>query len=265
MSKGGLFRKLRIAVLLYVLLFVAVAGWLSRSATTDWDDTLYVILYPMNGDGSALVAEYLATLNQDAFLPIEHFMQREVERYGRDLPQPLDITLGPPIERAAPLPGERPGPFAIMAWSLKARWWAWRATRDDGLPTPDIRVFVRYFTPADGVVLDPSVGLQKGLIGFVNAFADRRMSGSNNVVIAHELLHTLGATDKYDPGDTLPLFPAGYAEPEREPLHPQRRAEIMAGRIPLSPIEAVIPDSLSETLIGPVTAAEIRLLEGAGR
>ena len=28
------------------------------------------------------------------------------------------------------------------------------------------------------------------------------MDGANDVVIAHELLHTLGATDKYDPATT---------------------------------------------------------------
>ena len=56
------------------------------------------------------------------------------------------------------------------------------------------------------------------------------MRGSNNVVIAHEILHTLGASDKYDPATRAPLFPIGYAEPEREPRFPQEFAEIMAGR-----------------------------------
>jgi len=34
-------------------------------------------------------------------------------------------------------------------------------------------------------------------------------------VIAHELLYTLNATDKYDLNTGLPIFPNGYAEPER--------------------------------------------------
>jgi len=83
------------------------------------------------------------------------------------------------------------------------------------------------------------------------------MSGSNAVVIAHELLHTLGATDKYAPDSNLPRFPDGYAEPQRSPRHPQTFAEIMGGRIPIDESRADIPDSLGLTLIGPVTAAEI--------
>ena len=54
------------------------------------------------------------------------------------------------------------------------------------------------------------------------------------MVIAHELLHTLGASDKYDPQSLAPIFPDGYAEPDRQPSHPQRMAEIMAGRIPVA-------------------------------
>ncbi len=71
--------------------------------------------------------------------------------------------------------------------------------------------------------------LQKGLIGIVHTFAQRPMAGSNNIVIAHELLHTLGATDKYDPNTGAPLFPIGFGDPERKPLYPQEDAEIMAG------------------------------------
>ncbi len=264
MSSGGLFRKLRIAVLLYVLLFVAVASWLSRSAATDWEDTLYVNIYPIKGEDNPVVAEYLETLQADAFRPMERFLEREAQRYGVTLASPLEIALGPTLDIAPPSAGDRPGWLQVAIWSLRARWWAWRATRNDALPTPDVRLFVSYFTPAEGIVLDPSVGLQKGLIGFVNAFADRRMNGSNNVVITHELLHTLGALDKYDAVTTQPVFPVGYAEPEREPLYPQTRAEIMAGRIPLSPVEAVVPETLADTVIGPFTAVEIRLREPDG-
>jgi len=76
------------------------------------------------------------------------------------------------------------------------------------------------------------------------------------VVIAHELLHTLGATDKYDP-DGQPLYPIGFADFIAEPCYPQSMAEIMAGRIPLSPGKAEIPKNLAETVIGYATAAEI--------
>ena len=82
--------------------------------------------------------------------------------------------------------------------------------------------------------LPHSVGLRKLLLGVAHVFANRRQQPVNNVVIAHELMHTLGATDKYDPANNLPIFPQGFAEPDREPLYPQRFAEIMGGRIPIS-------------------------------
>ena len=84
------------------------------------------------------------------------------------------------------------------------------------------------------------------------------------MVIAHEILHTLGATDKYDPETLQPLFPQGYAEPERNPRFPQSRAEIMAGRRASSEREAEMPDSLDETVVGPQTAREIHWPEPAG-
>jgi len=40
------------------------------------------------------------------------------------------------------------------------------------------------------------------------------------VVIAHELLHTVGATDKYDPATNESSLPEGYAEPDKIPLFP---------------------------------------------
>ena len=86
------------------------------------------------------------------------------------------------------------------------------------------------------------------------------MRGSNAVVIAHELLHTLGASDRYDLGTGLPQHPLGYAEPERRPLHPQRLAEIMGGRIPLSATRAEISRSLDQVILGNATAHEIRWL-----
>jgi hypothetical protein len=110
-------------------------------------------------------------------------------------------------------------------------------------------------------MLENSVGMQKGMVGVVNAFADRRQTQTNNVVIAHEFLHTLGATDKYEPASGQPIYPAGYAEPERIPLLPQRYAEIMGGRIARSEEDAMMPMNLRYVVIGPETAQEIRLTE----
>jgi len=83
------------------------------------------------------------------------------------------------------------------------------------------------------------------------------MSQSNNVIIAHEVMHTVGASDKYDPKSGLPIYPAGYAEPKLQPRYPQSKAEIMGGRIPLSQKGAQIPRSLKQVVVGQQTAIEI--------
>ena len=110
-----------------------------------------------------------------------------------------------------------------------------------------------------------SLGLEKGLIGVVYAFAVPVMDGGNDMVIAHELLHTLGATDKYDPANDAPRFPDGYGDPRQVPLYPQRFAELMAGRRMISATSWEQPASLDEVLIGPATARRDSLDQIAGR
>jgi hypothetical protein len=119
-------------------------------------------------------------------------------------------------------------------------------------------MFVLYHDPSTLQSVPDSHGMQKGLIGVVHTFALKSMAGSNSIVIAHELLHTLGATDKYDPNNGTPLFPSGFAEPDRNPLYPQEKAEIMAGRRALSAQDAQMPPALGAVVVGPATAAEIR-------
>ena len=124
-------------------------------------------------------------------------------------------------------------------------------------PSPDIRLYVEYHQSGNNGVLDTSFGLQKSRISVVRQFTSRKMRSRNLVVVAHELLHTIGATDKYDLGTLAVHYPEGYAEPERSPLHPQRKAEIMGGRIPLSKREMLMPASLGQCIIGKKTAQEI--------
>ena len=116
--------------------------------------------------------------------------------------------------------------------------------------------------PALTPTVPHSLGLTKGLIGVVYAFASPVMSGANTVVIAHELLHTVGATDKYGPDDA-PRFPDGYGDPRQIPLYPQKKAELMAGRRMLSVDRWEQASSLDEVVIGAATALEIRWTQNA--
>jgi hypothetical protein len=255
-----MFKAIRIGILLLVLLVVAVNTWLTQARSTDWNNTLWVKVYPINADGSDKSARYIEGLRESDFSSIEQFIAREIRRYGHELERPLRVQLGREIKSQPPFAGQSPSVPQIMIWSIKLRWWAGRVTADQDDPAPDVRIFVRYHTPQSESVLENSVGMQKGMVGIVNAFADRHQSGTNNVIIAHEFLHTLGATDKYDPGSGLPEFPSGYAEPERKPLYPQHLAEIMGGRIASSELDAALPRSLESVIIGTATAREIQLL-----
>jgi hypothetical protein len=138
------------------------------------------------------------------------------------------------------------------------RWYAARIAWRDPLPDPDIQVFAT-FAPLsrDGVALPDSVGLSKGLIAIANLYAAPEAAATNQVVLAHELLHVLGATDKYAPVSGQPIVPDGLGEPHRSPLYPQRYGEIMAGRIATGPAEVTMPASLRDMRIGAATAREI--------
>ncbi len=193
-------------------------------------------------------------------MPVERYMAEEAERYGLANNHPIEIKLGPVIHESPPLPPQQGSYLDIMLWSLKLRYWA--ATHNDYDGPVDLKLYVRYFDPETSPHLTHSVGMQKGLVGIVNAFADRRAAGQNNVVFAHEMLHLFGATDKYNKSNNMPLYPEGFAEPDREPLYPQQWAEIMGGRRPISENKAEIPDKLNHTLIGELTAQEINWLQG---
>jgi hypothetical protein len=251
-------RNIRILILLLVLLAVALQQWLDRVHTQSWREPLWVGLYPVNADGSETAQRYIDALTVKDFAPIETFFAREAHRYGVSLDEPVHIELYP--QRAQLPPALEPGAGipGIAWWSLKLRWYAARAGSVPGRVPSRIRLFILYHDPSTLDRAPDSHGLQKGLVGVVHAFALREMSGDNNVVIAHELLHTVGATDKYDLRNGQPLDPIGLADSQQQPLYPQALAEIMAVRRALSAQESEMPPSLRGEVVGPATALEIR-------
>ncbi len=253
-----MFRAFRIFVLLFILLTVAMSAWLTQARSTDWNNSLWVKVYPINADGSAASTRQIERLKTEHFADIEEFISREASRYGHSIDRPVRMELGNEVFEQPPEVGDSPNMLSIMAWSLKMRFWVSSVTDDE--IKPDVRIFLRYHSPDRDMPLENSVGIQKGMFGIVNAFASRQARGRNNVVIAHEFLHTLGASDKYDPANGQPIPPHGLADPDKSPLYPQRKAEIMGGRIALGPNRAEIPKSLALAIIGPETAREVRLL-----
>jgi hypothetical protein len=252
-------RHLRYLILLLILLFVAVNEALNKMRSTSWDESLYVSIYATSGDNSKATDQYIEGFTRESFEAIEKFVNREARRNGIAI-DAIEVEYRGRLEQGPPQPPLQPSVLSNIWWSLKFRAWAtyrdWSNDGDQG----DVQLFVNYYDIETTQSLHHSVGLRGGLIGIINAFAEKSYRGSNQVVITHELMHTLGGSDKYD-SHNLPVFPEGYAAPYRQPLYPQRRAEIMGGRIPLSEAKSKMPESLNEVVIGIFTAAEINWLE----
>jgi hypothetical protein len=226
------FGTVRLAILLAVLVFVALGAWLDRRRSTDWDGTLRVTVYPVAADTDSVTTRFVAGLDDAAFSDLTDFMADEAARYAVGIDEPVSVRVSHAVRELPPAAPTDPGPLRVALWSLKLRYWAWRVAAD-------------------------STGLQKGLVAVTHLFAGDEASGGNDVVLTHEFLHTLGATDKYDLRNGQPQAPLGLGDPAQNPLYPQQTGEIMAGRIALNSHEAAIPDSLEQMTVGPVTAREI--------
>ena len=247
----------RIGLLILVFFAVAVYTTCTNSRIAGWEETLEVVIYPINGDQSEQTEEFISTLDEESFRPIETFMMEEAERYEFWLEKPVAIHLAPEIKTLPPEPPKNRNPLIVMWWSLKMRYWAFRHnTYKNPL---DFRLYVIYKTIETTIPqMEVSVGLRKGLMGIVNTSPDIKAQNYTNIIITHEMLHTFGAIDKYDYTTLMPNLPDGYADSEKKPLYPQNHGEIMAVRIPKSPDSFTMPKSLNNVIIAEKTCMEIK-------
>jgi hypothetical protein len=251
-----MWRAVRIIVLLLVLLVVAGQAWLDRFSVTSWQHTVFVGAFPVSADGSPATARYLAQLDQGKIDDVSAFLAAEARRYGVRIDEPIELKLYPTLASPPPALDSGAGVVTRILWSLRLRYYRSRALAPVS-PRPKIALFLLYHDPTLTQTLPHSAGLQRGLSAVVHLFASRTQEAQNRIVIAHELLHTFGATDKYDLATGLPKYPEGFADPQRAPRYPQQLAEIMAARAPLSATEARLPDGLDDERVGPLTAREI--------
>lgn len=252
-----IFRMLRIGALLTVLIIVAAGTWLTERRIANWERPLWVTFYPIPGDASPGALEFVRRVDEETYRDIDRFFQVQADRFGLGLTPVINIQVAPVSFDRPPSIPNRNHPHEVAWWSLKMRWYAWRMEVKDGLVQPDIQVFAIYHGAGSTSEKHMSVGMRKGMFGLVNIYAVDALNERNQVIIAHELMHVLGASDKYSLGSGNPLYPHGFADPLAEPLFPQSRCEIMGGRIPLSAYEAMVPPSLSDCTVGEQTAREI--------
>lgn len=250
-----MWKNIRVSILLLILAYVALDQW-REHALLDWQRPLQVVLYPINADQSPQVSTYLPTLQTANFKPIEDYFQIASKTYNLSIDRPFFIRLGSSVQFIPPKPPQTNSILDTIKWSLAFRWYAWRHTPDDDQHA-DIRLFLLFHDPKQTPRLSHSTALEKGRIGRINVFGSTKQHEQNLIVIAHELLHTVRATDKYDLSNNQPINPIGLADPQQSPLYPQHLAELMGGRIALSPTQAKMPDRLDQTVISKMTAMEI--------
>ncbi|MEE4329683.1 MAG: hypothetical protein V2J10_02370 [Wenzhouxiangella sp.] len=245
-------RSLRILLLLLILTPLVYAYQAEPVVAPDWQEPLIIAIYPA---AAGIDAAQLDALPDDRYRSVERFLNEQARGFGLTVDRAIEIRTGRPIERPPGLPPRNGSGTDRLLWALGLRWWYWHL--DSQELDPDVIVITRYGPVTEDPRLLHSIGMPEPRLALVNLTAHPDLAERNNVVIAHEILHTIGANDRYRPGTGHPRFPDGYARPLQQPLYPQYKAEIMGGRVPLSASIARQPRSLEETTIGPITAAEI--------
>jgi len=190
---------------------------------------------------------------------LERALEREFERYGGGFRPFRFQRFGPVPEREAPpRASPEPGPLEPLRVSYALLWFARHSDAAARVAGDfDGKIYVVLSPPRSAKrALVEGLGQDGGRIAVTNIELSEDSVDFGLFVITHELLHLLGASDRYAADGTATL-PDGLGDPEREPLYPQDSAEVMArGRV-LEPGREVPPSDLDELRVGPWTAAEI--------
>lgn len=256
--------RVRVSVLLVVLAGVivyAVRDVSQRRARNDWDHTLEV----------GVVVLELGPVEPEAVRALRHRtdalgarMHGELRRYRPGAPRPFAFRVFGPVSITTPPP--EPASTGLIdlvrfAWD-KRRYLADVDARASLDPSElDVRIYVVATPPKDAErAFVEGLSEEGGRVGFVKVELDPSMTDFSLSVAAHELFHTLGASDKYDASGRTKL-PEGLAEPDRVPATPQRYVEVMARGRPIAPGNDALIVSLDELAVGPSTAREIKWTE----
>ena len=248
---------MRVVILLSILFVILINTWMTEKQMAAWERPILVTIYPIAADDEPATLKYVENIDVKEFADVNRFMGKESRPYGFTVTPAFRFQLAQPSQELPPAVPAQFEPAQIAWWSLKMRWWAWMRELDDELVPPDVQMFILYHNLNGENEVGISVGMRKGRYGIVKAYTLETMKTENLIVFTHELLHVLGATDKYILSSGEPIFPQGYAQPNKRPLFPQKRAEIMGVRIPINSFSSVMPESLEQCIIGRQTAEEI--------
>jgi hypothetical protein len=258
-ARSRRFYAIRVGVLLAVLggvLIYAAKDYSARHQRRSWRRPLEIALILLERgevDPDAL-ARFEARVSE-----LELTLARQFARYGGKLTPIHFRRFGPVPQRGPPpLAAGDPGPFEPLRLSFAL----WRFARDSdaaaGLTASfDGKIYVLLSEPkSERQALVEGLGEEGGRIAVTSIELSEDSVDFGLFVVTHEMLHLLGATDRYGP-DGNAVLPDGLGEPELRPTYPQPGAEVMArGRV-ISPGQEVPPGHLDELRVGHKTATEI--------
>lgn len=259
--------RVRLALLLCAL--AAVAGWTVRAELRlrqrrAWEQSLSVAVVLLTPDGGGDGAAWGAGLDRLA-------ARLEAERARWQGPGPIPFRLelvGPvPWQGSFPPPPSSNGLAQRARHGLEVSRLLRELDRASGIRPRDYDLRVYVLDDGAGPADAESFAEGEAELGGDVALVHGSARGDLDLplkAIGHELLHTVGATDKYDANGHA-VEPQGLAEPDRAPAYPQRFAEWMAGEVPLSPGRGRLPASLDEVRVGPVTARGMGWMGGPSR
>jgi hypothetical protein len=249
---------IRVSVLHSLLVVVSLYAWrdvAQRNARNEWKRTLDIALIVVR-DGAVSDAAINALRSKTGELEVA--LARQSARYRREPARPFAFVWYGPAELREPLPKPPDdGLLAAAKYALGLRSFTGDIDGQAKVPSRgfDARVYVVVRPPSQSGFVE-GMSEHGGRIGVALAELDETTVALTLFVAAHELFHTLGATDRYD-AEGRTLFPDGLAEPDKSPQFPQRYAELMARNRPIDAEREVPPASLDELWVGKKTAAEI--------
>jgi hypothetical protein len=249
-----------VTLLLSVLAGVSLwAGndWWQRRERKAWRRPLRVALILVERE--PVPAPLLGAVSARAF-DLERRLSHEYARYGRRAMEPFSIMVKGPVATSV----DPPRADGQDLWSLARHTYEqWQWTRDLDARAQvewrgyDARIYlVLKPARAEAAAFVEGESEDGGRVGVASADIDTSMIDFALFVAAHELFHTLGASDQYDSTGHA-SFPGGFAEPRKSPLFPQPGAELMARNVPISETAERPPETLDELWVGETTAREI--------
>ncbi|HEY3496924.1 MAG TPA: hypothetical protein VGK73_19630 [Polyangiaceae bacterium] len=250
--------RIRVAILLTVLAFVLLYAWHDRVRRTErvaWERTLDVAFVVVR---EGAVSDSAVSALRAETSSLESALARQLVRYRTSPARPFSFVWYGPVDLEAPLPSPPEDGLvgaARHAWQLRN----FTTDIDARAKVPsrgfDARLYLVARPPSRSGFVE-GISEHGGRVGVALAELDESNVPLTLFVAAHELFHTLGATDRYDANGRT-LIPDGLAEPDKVPLYPQLYVEIMARNRPLDAEQQVPPRSLDELWVGASTAAEI--------